>query len=138
MTDAVIGIDSSTTSTKAIAWNASGKIIAEGSIPIPMSTPQLNHYEQNPDDWWYSCAGALKKVTKQINNNRIKAVAISNQRETFVGLDNEDNPVRPAIIWLDGRCKCMVDKLAGLIGEDHIHRITGKPKDYAPVVYRLA
>ncbi len=34
MTDAVIGIDSSTTSTKAIAWNASGKIIAEGSIPI--------------------------------------------------------------------------------------------------------
>ena len=133
MTDAVIGIDSSTTSTKAIV-ECFRENNCRGSIPIPMSTPQLNHYEQDPDDWWYSCAGALKKVTKQINNNRIKVVAISNQRETFVGLDNKDNPVRPAIIWLDGRCKCMVDKLAGLIGEDHIHRITGKPKDYAPVV----
>ena len=81
MTDAVIGIDSSTTSTKAIAWNASGKIIAEGSIPIPMSTPQLNHYEQDPDDWWYSCAGALKKVTKQINNNRIKASQFKSTRD---------------------------------------------------------
>ncbi|MZP54774.1 MAG: hypothetical protein GT600_04940, partial [Bacteroidales bacterium] len=138
MADTVIGIDSSTTSTKAIAWDASGKNIAEGSIPLSTFSPVMGYYEQNAEDWWNSAAGALKKITQKINNESIRGLAISNQRETFVGLDNKGNPVRPAIIWLDERCKCIVDKFAGIVGDDRIHQLTGKPKDYAPVVYRLA
>ena len=138
MTDTVIGIDSSTTSTKAIAWDASGENIAEGTMPLSTFSPVMSYYEQNAEDWWNSAAGALKKVTQKINKENIRGIAISNQRETFVGLDNKGNPVRPAIIWLDERCKCMVDKFAGIVGDDRIHQITGKPKDYAPVVYRLA
>jgi xylulokinase len=138
MTDTVIGIDSSTTSIKAIAWDSSGKKIAEGSIPLPLTSPMTGYYEQNADDWWNSTVGALKKITGKINKDSIKAVAVSNQRETFVGLDDNNNPVRPAIIWLDERCRCIVDRFAGIVGADQIHRITGKPKDYAPVVYRLA
>ncbi|MGB8491683.1 MAG: FGGY-family carbohydrate kinase [Bacteroidales bacterium] len=134
----VVGIDSSTTATKAIAWDFSGKNICEGSSPIQLNSPQANYYEQNPDDWWTSMAESLQKLTHQIDNDRITALAIANQRETFVGLDREGNPVRPAIIWLDERCKGNVDKFASIIGEDRIHQITGKPKDYAPVVYRLA
>jgi sugar (pentulose or hexulose) kinase len=53
-------------------------------------------------------------------------------------LDIDGKPVRPAIIWLDERCKSHVDKFAAIIGEERIHQITGKPKDYAPVAYRLA
>jgi xylulokinase len=134
----VVGIDSSTTATKAIAWDINGKHIAGGSSPIPLFSPQLNYFEQNPDDWWSSAVDSLQKLTHQIDNERITALAISNQRETFVGLDKNGRPVRPAIIWLDERCKSQVDKFAKIIGEDQIHQITGKPKDYAPVVYRLA
>jgi sugar (pentulose or hexulose) kinase len=134
----VVGIDSSTTATKAIAWNISGKNIAEGVSPITLFSPQLNYYEQDPDDWWSSLAESLQKLTHQVDAERICAISIANQRETFVGLDKDGKPVRPAIIWLDERCKSQVNKFAGIIGEDNIHRITGKPKDYAPVVYRLA
>jgi sugar (pentulose or hexulose) kinase len=134
----VIGVESSTTSTKAIAWDVNGKNIAGGTSPIPLNSPQPNHYEQNPDNWWTSMAKSLRKVTHQIDKESITALAISNQRETFVGLDKNGIAVRPAIIWLDERCKENVDKFALIIGEDRIHRITGKPKDYAPVVYRLA
>lgn len=81
---------------------------------------------------------ALQKITHQIDKERIKALAIANQRETFVALNKEGEPVRPAIIWLDERCKGQVDKFAGIIGDNKIHHLTGKPKDYAPVVYRLA
>lgn len=134
----VVGIDSSTTATKAIAWDFSGKNIADGYSPIRLISPRSNYYEQNPDDWWNSLADSLQKLTHQIDKERITALAIANQRETFVGLNKEGKPVRPAITWLDERCKNLVDKFAAIIGEDRIHQITGKPKDYAPVVYRLA
>ena len=134
----VVGVDSSTTATKAISWDSSGKNIAEGSSPIRLFSPQPNYYEQNPDDWWHSMAESLQKLTYQIDKGRITALSIANQRETFVGLNKHGKPVRPAIIWLDERCKTIVDKFAAIIGEDRIHQITGKPKDYAPVVYRLA
>jgi xylulokinase len=136
--DLVIGIDCSTTTTKAIAWDAAGKNVAEGRSPVPLCSPQANYYEQNPGDWWHSTVLVLQKLTDQIDKEQIAALAIANQRETFVALDNDDEPLRPAIIWLDERCKGHVDKFAGIIGEDRIHQITGKPKDYAPVVYRLA
>ena len=134
----VIGVDSSTTATKAISWDSSGKNIAEGSSLIRLFSPKPNYYEQNPDDWWHSMAESLQKLTHQIDKERITALSIANQRETFVGLNKHGKPVRPAIIWLDERCKTIVDKFAAIIGEDRIHQITGKPKDYAPVVYRLA
>jgi xylulokinase len=134
----VVGIDSSTTAAKAIAWDCSGKNNAEGSSPIRLFSPQLNYYEQNPDDWWHSVAESLLMLTRQIDKERITALAIANQRETFVGLGMDGKPVRPAIIWLDERCKGLVDRFAATIGDDRIHQITGKPKDYAPVVYRLA
>jgi len=134
----VVGIDSSTTATKAIAWDYSGRKIGEGSYPIGLKSPHPNYYEQNSDDWWNSTVEALRKLTQQVDNSHISALSISNQRETFVGLDKNGIPVRPAITWLDERCKSHVDRFAAIIGEDRIHKITGKPKDYAPVVYRLA
>ena len=48
----VIGVDSSTQSTKAIAWDINGKAIAEGRCDIPLSNPSLEKFEQNVDDWW--------------------------------------------------------------------------------------
>ncbi len=134
----VVGVDSSTTATKAIAWDPEGNKIAEGTSPIRLFSPGPNYYEQDPEDWWDSLVESLRKLTHQVDIKRITALSIANQRETFVGLDNHGKPVRPAIIWLDERCKGIVDIFASGIGEDHIHQITGKPRDYAPVVYRLA
>jgi sugar (pentulose or hexulose) kinase len=134
----VIGLDCSTTSIKAIAFNKNGNVIAQTSESIPLFSPQPNYYEQNPEDWWISAQKALKHLTNKIDPDRVKAIAISNQRETFVPLDKNGNIIRPAIIWLDERCKGEVEPFADKIGRNKIHRITGKPVDYAPVVYRLA
>jgi len=79
----VVGIDSSTTATKAIAWDINGKYIAGGSSPIRLFSPQSNYYEQNPDDWWSSLVESLQELTHQVDKGRITALAISNQRETL-------------------------------------------------------
>lgn len=137
-TSCVIGLDSSTTATKAIAWNDKGVIVASAREPIPLSSPQAHYYEQNPDDWWLSAQKALQSITGQVDPGSIKALAISNQRETFVPLGRDKNYLRPAIVWLDERCKDEVVRFSRRIGRRRIHRITGKPVDYAPVVYRVA
>ncbi len=134
----VIGIDCSTTGIKAIAINKDGKIKAEARASLSLHSPQPNYYEQNPNDWWTATQIVLRSITKQINSKKIVALAISNQRETFVPLDVNGNHIRPAILWLDERCKNEVEAFAQKIGRNRIHRITGKPVDYAPVVYRLA
>jgi sugar (pentulose or hexulose) kinase len=134
----VIGLDCSTTGTKAIAFDRKGKVVAHAHEAIPLFSPKPHYYEQNPNDWWFSTQRALRNITRQVNPKRISALAVSNQRETFIPLKKNGNCLRPAIIWLDERCKDEVESFSKKIGETRIHQITGKPADYAPVVYRLA
>jgi sugar (pentulose or hexulose) kinase len=134
----VVGLDCSTTGTKAIAFDRNGNAVARAVEPVPLSSPQPGYYEQDPGDWWSSARKVLKRITRQVDPERILALAVSNQRETFVPLTRNGKPLRPAIVWLDERCKGEVELFARKIGKSRIHRITGKPPDYAPVVYRLA
>ncbi|HWR17864.1 MAG TPA: FGGY-family carbohydrate kinase [Terriglobales bacterium] len=132
----IIGIDSSTTATKAIAWRKDGSIAGEGRSAIGLSRPANNWYEQDPEDWWRSTVDAIRQVLQQVPRESVAAVAISNQRETFVPLDERGEPVRPAILWLDQRCAEEVEWLSERV--PRIHEITGKPPDMAPVAYRIA
>lgn len=138
MTGILLGVDCSTTATKVVAWNASGENLGEGRCDIPLSTPSPGIYEQNPDDWWDSVVKALRQLGESVDLNLAVALAVSNQRETVCFLDKTGVPVAPAIIWLDERCRPEVDTFAAKIGDEKIHRITGKHKDITPVVYRLA
>lgn len=138
MEDFVVGIDSSTTATKCVAWTKDGTVLAEGRAPVALDNPAPGRYEQNPTDWWSSLVAASKDLARHVDLSRTLAVSISNQRETIAFLDEAKVPVRPAIVWLDERCRDYVDAFAGRVGDDTIHRISGKHKDITPIVYRLA
>lgn len=133
----VIGLDSSTQSTKAIAWNRAGVAVAEGRADIAMDNPQLGHFEQDPSNWWQSAIAALKACTNQIDASAVKGIAISNQRETLAFLDNNGEPAYPAIVWLDERSRYEVAEFQQSFGGDNIHRITGRPPDITPCLYRF-
>ena len=136
--DIVIGIDSSTTATKAIGWTRDGSVAGAGRCSIPLSNPCHNHYEQNPEDWWSSTKTAIRQLLEQVSPERIAALSIANQRETFVPLDKDGKTVRQAIVWLDQRCKDEVAWLSEKVGAEKLHRISGKKPDMAPVAYRIA
>ena len=135
--DLVIGLDSSTQSTKAIAWSASGESIAVGRAPIPLSQPQPGWAEQDMEDWWKTACIALQEVTQAVDPARIAGLAISNQRETIAFLDDDERAVYPAIVWLDERATEDIELLIQAIGGDKLHETTGKPVDMTPVVYTL-
>lgn len=133
----VIGIDASTQAVKAIAWTANGTPRAEGRAPLTISEPAPRHAEQNAQDWWSAASVALRAVTRAIGADRVDGVAISNQRETMVLLDANRRPLAPATLWLDRRAHEVVSVLAREIGPERLHRISGKPVDVIPCIYRL-
>lgn len=133
----VIGLDSSTQSTKAIAWNRAGQPVAEGRADIPMDNPGMDRFEQNPADWWSSCITALQACLAQIDVSAVQGLAISNQRETLGFVDAAGEATYPAIVWLDERSREQVASFAMQFGAENIHRITGRPPDITPCLYRF-
>lgn len=128
----IVGLDSSTQSTKAIAWTRTGELVAEGRADIPMQTPQMDYCEQDPNDWWDATVVALSQLAEKIDVSLVDGLAISNQRETVGFFDEDLNPVHPAIVWLDSRASAESEDLYERVGRERLHRISGKPKDPIP------
>jgi xylulokinase len=134
----VVGVDSSTQSTKAVAWTPRGETVAEGRAPVPLSSPKPGYAEQDVEDWWRATCAALSELTTKVDPARIAGLAISNQRETVAVVDEALKAKRPAIVWLDERAVEEIPRLTGAFGAERLHAISGKPPDITPVVYRLS
>jgi xylulokinase len=129
----VIGIDCSTTATKAVVWDEMGNSVAEGRAAFPLDAPRPGWYEQDAEEWWRSITTALKEAAARVDTARIRALGITHQRESFVCTDEEGRPLRQAILWLDARSYREVDQY----GSDRLHEITGKPPSMTPALYKL-
>jgi xylulokinase len=130
----VIGVDSSTTATKAIVWDRRGRAIAEGRAEFALDLPRPGWHEQDPEDWWRSTVGAVRQALQSVEAGDVEAICVTHQRETFACLDEHGHALRPAIVWMDVRATRQVESL----GSDEIHRLTGKPADTTPALYKLA
>jgi sugar (pentulose or hexulose) kinase len=136
--DLVIGIDVSTTATKAIAWDALGRAVASERAALAMQRPGPHLYEQDPHDWWRAVCRTLSALTATVAPERIAGLAIAHQRETVAPVTADGEPVRPAILWLDQRCRPQVDRVVAALGLERIRAISGKSADFGPVLYKLA
>jgi len=135
--DLVIGIDSSTTATKAIAWTGDGVLVAEGRCPIDLHNPAPLYYEQDARDWWRALCAALGDLGQKVDFSRIAAVSIANQRETWVPVGADGEPLRPAMVWMDERGRPDVDLLEARIGRKKLLEITGKTPGPLPCLYSI-
>ncbi|MER9643255.1 xylulose kinase [Mesorhizobium sp. M7A.F.Ca.US.011.01.1.1] len=135
--DLVIGIDSSTSATKAIAWDRNGRAVAEGRASIATSNPRRGYFEQDPAEWWASTATALRAVSATVSPARIAALAIANQRESFGLFDEQGEAVGPATLWLDERARQKARRFGQTFGAARVHAISGKPLDVIPCLYRM-
>jgi xylulokinase len=129
----VIGIDCSTTATKAVVWDSEGNAVAEGRATFELSSPEPDWGEQDAGDWWESTKTALARAARAVDTSRVRAIGITHQRETFVCLDENDQPLRPAILWLDSRAREQVDRY----GSERVHALTGKPPNPLPGFYKM-
>jgi sugar (pentulose or hexulose) kinase len=134
----VISIDSSTTAVKAIAWDVTGRAIAEGRAAYPLLQPEPTWYEQNAEQWWRGACTALRQCVEQIDVHEVEALGITHQRESFVPVDKAGQPIRNGILWLDERSRAQVKTLEARFGRDALHQLTGKPPAMTPSLFKLA
>ena len=100
----ILAIDQGTTSSKALLIDMTGTVVASGSCPLSISSPQRGWMEQDATEIWSSVVTAIQAVLLECPGADILGLAISNQRETVVAWDSRDGrPVGPAIGWQDQR-----------------------------------
>ena len=108
-----IGIDLGTSSCKGSVVDGNGKVYGTHSVKYGVSCPAPNFSEQDPADWYSAAVQILKKLSSGIEDD-IKGVSIAGQMHGLVMLDEDDNVIRPAILWNDGRSEKQTKFLNGI------------------------
>jgi xylulokinase len=97
-----LGIDIGTSSVKAVLLDEKDTVVEQASAPLNVSRPHAGWSEQNPADWW-SATNAAVTALPAAHRKQVKAVGLSGQMHGATLLDGADRPLRPAILWNDGR-----------------------------------
>jgi xylulokinase len=122
-----LGIDTSTTSSKALLIDERGDVIAVASSPHTLQTPRPLWSEQNPQEWWNAAVMSIRAVFGKagISRESIGAVGLTGQMHGLVLLDEVGNVLRPAILWNDQRTQSQCDEIHQRIGRERFIQITG-------------
>jgi xylulokinase len=130
----VIAVDCSTTAAKAIVVDAKGQLLGSGSRALDTRSPAPHWFEQHAPDWWTATQGAITQALNDIGDrSAVAAVCVTHQRESFVCLDAAEQPIRPAILWMDGRAHAEARRY----GSERVELLSGKPADITPGLYKL-
>lgn len=126
---AVLGIDLGTSGCKTVLVSRDGRILAQATAEYPLSTPKPLWSEQDPHDWWKGLVASVKTVIAKYPNEPIEGIGIGGQMHGATLLDADDQVVRPAILWNDGRCQAECDlihkKFPGVIKETGNRALVG-------------
>jgi xylulokinase len=117
----LIGLDVGTTGLKAVAVSADdGAVEAQASRPYDMAIPRPGWTEQDPDDWFTAAEHALAELGQPP-----ASIGLSGQMHGLVVLDGSMRPLRPALLWNDGRTAAECDEIERLVGRERLVELTG-------------
>jgi xylulokinase len=148
-----LGIDTSTTSSKALLIDEEGKVIAVASSPHTLQTPRPLWSEQDPREWWGAVSASIRSVLEKagVGGGGIGAIGLTGQMHGLVLLDEAGQILRPAILWNDQRTQSQCDEIHARIGREKFIQITGNValtgftapkilwvKEYEPEVFAQA
>lgn len=119
-----IGVDLGTSAVKLLLMEGNGKICNIVSNEYPLSFPHPGWSEQKPEDWWDAVVDGIKKLVDGFDASQVAGISFGGQMHGLVILDENDNVIRPAILWNDGRTTKEVDYLNNTIGKDKLSQYT--------------
>lgn len=119
-----IGVDLGTSAVKLLLMDESGKVLNIVSKEYPISFPKPGWSEQNPCDWWEQTVAGLIELTKDFDRSAVAGISFGGQMHGLVTLDEQDEVVRPAILWNDGRTTEETAYLNDVIGRDKLTEYT--------------
>src|SRR4051812_31844130 len=123
----VLGIDSSTTATKAVLIDETGAVRGVGTSEYGFDAPRPSWSEQDPELWWDGTIAAIGSVLQVtgVSGVDVAAVGLTGQMHGLVLLDASDRVLRPAILWNDQRTAAECDEIRAAVGFERLVEITG-------------
>ncbi len=119
-----IGVDLGTSAVKLLLMNEKGGIENIVSKEYPLEFPHPGWSQQKPEDWWDKTCEGLTELTAGADKSKIAGISFGGQMHGLVVLDKDDNVIRPAILWNDGRTGKETDYLNNVIGKDKLSEYT--------------
>ena len=118
-----IGVDLGTSALKLVMMKGNGELVKTVSKEYPLYFPRSGWSEQNPTDWFLAVKEGLKELAA-CADEKIAGISFGGQMHGLVILDKDDNVLRPAILWNDGRSTEETDYLNNVIGKEKLSKLT--------------
>lgn len=118
-----IGVDLGTSALKLVMMKGNGELVKTVSKEYPLYFPRSGWSEQNPVDWFLAVKEGLKELAA-FADEKIGGISFGGQMHGLVILDKDDNVLRPAILWNDGRSTEETDYLNNVIGKEKLSKLT--------------
>ena len=119
-----IGVDLGTSAVKLLMMDENGNIQKIVSKECPLYFPYPGWSEQNPEDWFTQSMEGIKELTEGIDRKEVAGIGFGGQMHGLVTLDKDDNVIRPAILWNDGRTGEETEYLNTVIGKEKLSQYT--------------
>ena len=119
-----IGVDLGTSAVKLLLMDEAGQIKNIVTKEYPLEFPQPGWSQQNPEDWKKAVTEGIPELLTGFNAADLAGIGCGGQMHGLVVLDKDDNVIRPAILWNDGRTAKQVDYLNGVIGKEKLSALT--------------
>ena len=118
-----IGIDLGTSAMKLLLMDAAGTIHNTVAKEYPLEFPQPGWSQQNPEGWEKALFEGIPELLNGFDASRVAGIGAGGQMHGLVVLDKDDNVIRPAILWNDGRTAKQVDYLNNEISKERLSEL---------------
>ena len=115
------GLDVGTSSVKGLSIDGDGIVLAQAERSYPFTTPHPGWSEQDPDLWWT----AAESVLDEIGAFACDGIGLAGQMHGLVVLGRDDRPLRPAILWNDGRTQRQCEEIEARVGRARLIELSG-------------
>ena len=119
-----IGIDLGTSAVKLLLVDEAGAILNTVSEEYPLYFPKPGWSEQEPTDWWDACVTGVRKLLSGFDAGEVAGIGVGGQMHGLVALDGQDQVIRPAILWNDGRTAEETAWLNTVVGKEKLSELT--------------
>ena len=119
-----IGIDLGTSAVKLLLMDSEGKIVNVVSKEYPLYFPHPGWSEQKPEDWFTQTMDGIRELIQDVDKSQVAGISFGGQMHGLVILDKDDNVIRPAILWNDGRTTEETDYLNNVVGKEKLSEYT--------------
>lgn len=123
----LLGIDIGTSACKVALFDTGGDIVAQEIASYAVHYPRPGFAQQNPNDWWDSVCGCLRRLTQRVKPDEIAGIGVDGQSWSCILIGERGEALSDTPIWMDTRAQAQCADMRRIIGDERLFSVCGNP-----------